>query len=458
MLKKKFKFFILLILSIMLLSTTCFATVINSSNAKMEIVEDNTCTIKISDYATFEKKMIDYDLEKRELTIQLKVTNTPGPSFDQPAEIMLVIDNSLSMIERHVTADKTRLDLVLESAKKLANELLKNEKAKVGIVRFSTNPDVSKEGTLEDATLLTAPTSNVTTITNAINSIGTDTTQFGPRTDIDAGLKVAKQNLSNSDTEKYIIVLTDGVPNTAVGGPTFTYSGETATKTQTSLKSISNEGINLYTMMTGLDSTTEPQTLRKYTELAEEIFGTSTEPTAGKYYNIQDSQIEKTVCETILKDITKTVDSTLHNVKIYDYFPQEIVDNFDFEYVTSPNLGTISPTIDLQNNCIIWHIDSLGYGEIGTVAYKLKVKDNVDSSIINVVLSTNKKVEITAKEIDNPLSSIVSPKIKLIGDTTIAKTPIPNTGVSNILSITIISIGFIFIFIGINLFINKDIK
>ncbi|MBP3255140.1 MAG: VWA domain-containing protein [Clostridia bacterium] len=406
MIKNKLKI-LMILLPMLLISTTCFATIVSSSDATMEVVEDNTCKIKINEYSEFEKKMIDYDLEKRELTIQLKVTNTPGPSFDQPAEIMLVIDNSQSMIQRHVTADTTRFDIVKSSAKKLVTELLKNDKAKVGVVKFSTSTNVGEEGTLKDATLLTTPVSNSTTILNAIDSINAD----GPRTDIDAGLQVAKQNLSNDDTAKYIILLTDGVPNTAVGGPTITYSGEIVTKTKATLTSIVNANINLYTMMTGLDGTIEPQTQRPYTELAEEIFGTSAEPYAGKYYNIQDSQIEKTICETILKDITKTVDSTLHNVKIYDYFPQEIVDNFDFSYVAKPTKGTISETIT-ENNYILWTIDELLPTDTLTVTYKLTLKDNIDDSILGKILKTNEKVDIESDEEDDKTSD-EAPKVKV---------------------------------------------
>ena len=406
MFKNKLKI-VFLLLPLLLISTSCFATVVNSSNAKMEIVENNSCKIKISEYAEFEKKMIDYDLEKKELKIQLSVANKPGPSFDKPAEIMLVIDNSLSMIERQMPDGKTRLDVVLSSAKTLASELLKNNKAKVGVVKFSTG---ANEGTLSDAVLLTQPTSNATSVSSAIDSINAENT-LGPRTNIDAGLQVAKQNLSNDDTEKYIILLTDGVPNTAVGGPTFTFSGETATKTVATLQSIETAKINLYSVMTGLDDTTEPSTDRKYKVLAEEVFGTEEEPTAGKYYNIQDSQIEKTICETILKDIAGTIDSTLHNVRIYDYFPQEIVDNFDFSYVSLPMLGTVSETIN-SSNYIVWTIPTLGPTDSASLVYKLKLKDNINDSILEKIIKTNEKIVIESDEEEDKTFE-ESPKIKI---------------------------------------------
>ena len=64
---------------------------------------------------------------------------------------MLVIDNSKSMIDT-TSNGKTREDLVIDSAKTLITNLLKdNTKLKIGAVSFSTNTDISKEGTIEDA-------------------------------------------------------------------------------------------------------------------------------------------------------------------------------------------------------------------------------------------------------------------------------------------------------------------
>ena len=413
--KTKFKFIILFLLLTLIISSTSCLALTSNKNVKMEIVENNVCTININDYAKFEKKMIDYDLDKKEITMQLKISNTPGPSFDKPAEVILLIDNSESMIQREVTPGNQRLNVVLNSAKTLASALLQNPYAKVGVVKFSTDPDVTNEGTISDARLLTVPTSDSAAVLDAIDSIATGT--LGPRTDIDAGLQVAKANFSDDDSDKYLVLLSDGVPNTAVGGPTFTYSEDVATKTQNTLLSYKTSGINVYTMMTGIDQTTEPSTGMTYRELAEEIFGTSSEPTVGKFYYITDNQIEKTICEDILNDITKTIDSTLTDVKIYDYFPQEIVDNFDFSYVKRPTLGTISDTID-ENNCIVWSIDVLGPTDSDTVEYKLTLKENIDESILFKILKTNEKVDITSRQ-EPAKTSNEAPKIKLTEKSTV---------------------------------------
>ena len=74
---------------------------------------------------------------------------------------------------------------------------------------------------------------------------------MGPRTNIDAGLTLANQNFSEDCQSKYIVLLTDGVPNTAVGGPTQTYSGETATKTRATLQNITEEGVHFKSHIDG---------------------------------------------------------------------------------------------------------------------------------------------------------------------------------------------------------------
>lgn len=444
MLKNKKTIFFVLLVSLLTITSSCFAATVSSEKAKLEIVENNVCTIKINDYASFEKKIINYNLEKKELDLQLKVSNNAEPIENPPFEIVMVIDNSLSMKENQVSAGVTRLKQVTDSAKTLATKLLQKENTKIAVVSFSTGDN---EGTLSDAILRNSLTSDSNTVLSSINTIATDDAQ-GPRTDIDAGLQVAKTCFSNENNNKYIILLTDGIPNTAVGGPTFTYSAGTATKTIATLQSLTDSGINIVSAMIGLNATViEPTTTLSYKSLSEEIFGTPEEPAFGKFYYVSDDNIEQYICTTIFNNIIDTTMNTLTNLKIYDYFPQEIVNNFDFSYVTSPTKGTVSPDIDLQNNMIVWTISELAPKETATVSYKLKLKDKIDTSIVSVILNTNEKVDITADKIETPdgsniLTSDVSPKVRVTmpEDPTVINTVIPQTGDTNIIGNIIITI------------------
>lgn len=455
------KWMVALILVFLLISTTCFATSTSSSNATLEIVENNIGTISINDIANFEKKMISSDLTKKELTIQLKITNTAQEVFSKPTEIFLVIDNSLSMKDE-VSANITRLKAVTDSAKTLASALLKNENVKVGVVSFSTG---DQEGTITDATLQTVPTNKEADVLSNITKIAEGS--LGARTNIDAGVTLANQNFTQSIENRYIILLTDGVPNATIDGPILTYSGEVATKTKAKLQKLSTDGISLFSLMTGVPDVEEPSTGITYKALAEEIFGTTAEPTAGKFYYISDDKIEETISQTILSDITNTADNTINDLDIYDYFPQEILDNFDFTYVTAPTLGNVSAKVDMENRCIIWHLDTLLPGVSGTLSYKLTLKENIDTAILDKVLATNQKIEITSPDIQNEdgthtLTSTVSPKVKVsipkVQDNTIANTTIPQTGEStSYIFIGIVLIGVLLI--GIRFYhISKNTK
>ena len=106
----------------------------------------------------------------------------------------------------------------------------------IGVVSFSSL-DASQgetEGTINDAELRLDLSTSTSDINNALDSILTD--ELGPRTNLDAGITLANQSFNtDTDADRFMVILTDAVPNTAVGGPTQTYSGEVTTKTRAKL-------------------------------------------------------------------------------------------------------------------------------------------------------------------------------------------------------------------------------
>lgn len=470
----------LLILSVF--TSSVFGATIKAEDTKLEVTEQPVCTIQINENAVFEKKLTNVDLENKKLTIQMSIQNNAEKLFADKTEIFLVIDNSTSMNDT-ISENTTRLQSITSSAKFLASELLNQETIHVGVVSFSTG---TNEGTITDASLKLAPSRSSDDILASIDAIATN--PLGERTNIDAGLSVAKQNFSEDCQNRYIILLSDGVPNTAVGGPILTYSGEVTTKTKNTLTSLANSGTQIFTVLTGVPDATEPSSNKTYQQLAEEIFGTPEDPTVGKYYYIQDSQIEETITQEILSEIVNLTKNDLYNINIYDYFPQEIVDNFNFSYVTDATMGSISreilstsnmntPQTNIQNtqdtqsttspeNYILWHLDALLPQESATVTYQLSIKPDINQEIIGIVFNTNKRINITAldnsiidtvppttdeqgQEYNVDTTSEVSPKIQLssIRDTTVANTVIPQTGNSNLDITTFVFIGIIVIVI-----------
>ena len=454
--KKKIALTIFLL--IIMMATTVFASA-KSTDVSMEVVEDNICTIKLNEDSEFEKKMIEYNLTKHQVTLQLKVTNN-SKKIIPSGEMMLVIDSSSSMDEV-VNGTTTRKDLVLNSANKLVEELLKanHTSLKIGVTTFSTGNEKDSNGYLitgteADAQKVCDFTNDVSTLTSKISAIqGT-----GQYTNLDAGLKLAKSQFTNDNTNKYMIILTDGLPNLAVGNNDLvTYDGLTKIIAQTKSTLTSLKNVDLITMLTGIDN--EEATFRTdgtntytYGQVIQTVFGTEENPTTGKFYKISDNEIEKTITEKIYRDLLP-VDNELNDIVVKDYFPQYIVDNFEMEYVEGIDVSNVSAKIDTETNSITWNLANLPAGKTATIQYKLTLKDEFDEKIIGKILDTNEKVDITYKDFDGTSkeqTSDVTPKIRLTKvpvDNTVAPDPIPKAGSPVVIMGGIIAISVV-VFLG----------
>jgi len=420
----KQKISIALCLLLILISTTVFA----STPVKMEIVENNICNIKLNENSNFEKKIVSSELDKKQVTLQLQVNNNAINKVPE-GELMLVIDSSNSMNETINDTSTTRKDLVLNSAQKLVENLLtlNSSTLKIGVVTFSASQEATEMGTEKDAQLVSDFSNDLTTLKAKISSIeGT-----GAYTDLDAGLKLAQKTFTTEKNNKYLIVLTDGVPNMNVGNSDLLKIEsleKVISTTNETLKSLKD--INVISLLTGIkseDATVRTDGTNSYTygQVIQGVFGTPTNPTIGKFYKIDDTEIEKTITEQIYADLIP-VEQTLKDITIVDYFPQYIVDNFEMAYVEGVNNLNISSKIDKETNSITWTIPELKAGETLKVQYTLTLKDTFDEKIIDQILDTNQKVEINYKDFDNTAKttkSDVTPKIKL----TEVKQEVPKT-------------------------------
>ena len=247
---------------------------------------------------------------------------------------------------------------------------------------------------------------------------------------------------------RYIIVLSDGVPNLCLNTETtLQYSGVVAKATTKKLQDLSAKGIHMYSILMGLNETNnkvpgaslpegaDPNTT--YGQLAEEIFGTPEKPivpSVGKFFHIDYENLYDTMNESIYEDIANQKDTFIKDVVIKDYFPKEIVENFNFEYVKSPNIGKVSEKIDYADNSITWNIELLNAGEIATLSYKLTLKDDYNKEIVDKILPTNSKVDLEynyenqkKQETATEFSKIRVRYVKS-DDETVIKKPLPQTG------------------------------
>ena len=419
------------------------------STVTMSVVEEPICTIELGENSQFEKRLIEKNLNNKEVTLQLQVTNNET-SLKPTGEIMLVLDNSNSMLNETSTGE-IRKDLVFESAQTLVSNLLEdNTQLQIGIVSFSSSE--SNEATIEDASLVSSLSNSATELNNAISNIEAN----GPRTDLQAGLLLASQQFSEEDNNKYMIVLTDGVPNVAIDSNNPYYSDTTITQTKEQLQTLENDGIQITTMLTGIDdeSYVPNGVTKSFGEIIEEIFGTPENPTVGNFYYVTDDQIETTITENIYNDLLP-VEKTLTNIVIKDYFPKEIIDNFDFAYVSNANIGEISAEVNTNDNSITWTIPELASGQTATVQYTLKLKENFDSSIVDKILDTNEKVDITYNDFDGTeqsKTSNVTPKLRLTEPPAV----LPKAGTTLLIGFGILAIGLlIFSFTKLSILNNK---
>ena len=470
---KKILFEILLF--VIIISFSCVTLAATNGVTTLELVENNVCTISLEDYAKFEKKLTNFNEDDKSATLTLTFTNLKeSETVDTPIDVFLVIDNSRSM--ENSIGSKTREEAVIDSANALVNKIFAaNPDNKVGVVSFSSVDGV--EGTIDDAKLLQTLTNSKTAVQSAIEQVEENK---GYRTNIEAGLETARLNfLSTGDSQRYIILLTDGVPNNDIHGTFSQYDDPVSANTIAKLQEIENSGIKIIGAMIGLDGNTIASlTTKTYRQLAEEIFGTVDDPSITSYYYIQDNDIEDTIVNQIYSDIIVTVNHSLKDIIIKDYFPQEIIDNFNFEYVASPNIGNVSTSVDTSDNSITWNISLLKEKETATLSYKLTLKDDYNKEIIDQILPTNTDVEIAAVY-DNVLLTGISddsPKVRVRYkedaepivnnvvennpiDNTVSPTKIPQAGDDTIAFISIISVISITALVRfIYLKNNKDIK
>lgn len=475
--KKIYKSFLfcLIILSIVFsLASNVFASENNNSSGvtTLEIAEDNICNIELDDLAKFEKKITEFDQSKKTATLTLSLTNLKElEESKKDVEIFFVIDNSASMTADYIDSI-TRKQAVINSANTLVDKLfVENDKVNVGVVGFSSLDSAKgeTEGTINDATLRQSLSNSVTDVKNAISNLSD--LEVGPRTNIEAGITIAYDNFSSKENvQRYIILLTDGVPNNTTDGTFLEYSDHVLSRTKSKLEEIESNNINIISAMINLDEEiVEPTTGKTYKQLAEAVFGTEENPTVSKYFSITDDEIENTIVNDIFNNLVITFDNSLKNITIVDYFPQEIIDNFNFEYVATPNIGEVSQTIDTSNNSITWNIELLNEGETATLSYNLTLKDDYNEKIIDVILPTNEKVDISAEKEDNTTideSSDVSPKLivkyeeppKEPVDNTISNKPIPQTGEQYLNTLIILVSIILLIAIFRNIYLKKNSK
>ena len=373
-----------------------------------------------NDQGYVSKTIVNSNKDTGEVTIELKLSNTAKQEEKSTdTEVFLVVDNSGSMGYTTSTGE-IRREIITKSMKNLVNNIYDNSsKVKVGLVRFANTGSLLTGSTA----LMCKLTDNKQTMLNAISEYenldtsikidGVEMAHCESGTNIEAGLKRANDNFTKECKNKILVLLTDGIPNASINylSSSYVYS---ATKTR--LKSIGDSGVSVISLMTGVTSKDEDVVSSDPTKIVEQIFGTTTNPTTGIFYNIKDANLESVVTKDIYADVMEKVQNAINTTKVVDYFPQDIAENFEFSYVENPNIGTASEGIDEETKTITWDIGTLKGDEVATLKYKLKIKDMKNTKLLNKTITTNEKVVLTYKDIqskDYKVELTSSPKVQL---------------------------------------------
>ena len=330
-----------------------------------------------NDQGFISKTIVNSNKDTGEVEIELKLSNTKKRmEVTAGTEIFLIVDNSPSM-DFVTSSGKTRKEIVLNSASQLVTSIFNTSNdVKIGLIDF--HGYYFYDASINNANVRQHLTDDKEKVLEAINKQLNRSTVGG--TNIDAGLKMAQKNFSSSANNKIVILLTDGIPNADTEG---NHAGVTteegliiAQNTKDTLLSLKKSGIYTITLLTGMsesDGNTDKDgteyerenTIEEELAAAENIFGTEDNPVADRYYLISNVDVDKIINEDILKDVTDKIQTPINKVKVVDYFPEDITENFEFSYVKTPSIGEVSSdAIDTTNNKIEWNIESLKGNEV----------------------------------------------------------------------------------------------
>ena len=488
---------------------------VNASNTQneLDVVKKNAETTLLSDsIGFFDNKILSTDGQKVNLELTLNNSNSNQSDEQQyydNTEIFIIIPEGLK--------DETK-STYIDYVETFANKVFEaNDKTKIGIIgmngtindhdenNLATDKDEGDvPGSLDDAEVLVMPTNNVTDIVTNLTNMNPEGNSFNYN--LQVAIRIAKNNFSDN-VNKILISLYDNVPGIVIGEKSrVNYGGIFGTTVEEAVtqhldkivKDTKSEILNLndntikFILLRPIDTSFDQKWYNASTgELlldfdgspyVEDLYGTIENPTYGKMYSLDDSNLEQVVTENIYNDVIEEVGSSISNINIKYTFAQEIIDNFNITFDNSSNINTDTLATD---GYFTWNIDKLDVYQSATLKYSIQLKDSNNSQLLDKTFPVSKQVSITyddsSKE-SNTVTSSDSPTLKLLRnevdetpesgntevnnnektentiDNTTAPGTLPQTGISPLLFIimTLVIFGTIFI-IRRNKF-YKDIK
>ena len=449
----------LYILCIFILVTLCsMSNVLASSiNTSLEVINKNSEIKNLENFqGNITKTIIESNQNQGEVTIELKLSNIKNDETNKTiyndTEIYFLVDENLSRNDKKLNENIAYIKILMN------NILKKNSNTKIGIIGLKGTINDSHvdengkfingekdegdiKGSESNSEILAELTKDFNKIENALKQMNSEKNVY--HVNLQTGIRLANKSYSNN-VNRILISTYDGVPGIVIGvkanAPSYGgLFGEYATAKEAIVaqhkkivNSTKNEILNLkknnisFIQLrpedTSYDETwyngTTGEKILDFdgSPYVKELYGTLENPVYGKMYSLSNSSLEEIITNYIYEDVFKVIQADINKIKIVDYFPKEIIENFDFSYIEKPNIGNVSEKINFENNSIVWNIENLKGNEIAILKYKLKLKDLQNEKILNKVISTNEKVSLTYQDSENKeynLELLTSPQIML---------------------------------------------
>lgn len=409
----------------------------------------------------FDNKITSFDSNLGTVNLELSLNNSSS-SQDQEAGHYENTEIFIILPEVNSNETKTTYANYIET---FANKVFEaNSNTKIGIVGMNGTINDSDEnniatdndestipGSMDDAEIITMPTTNVTDLVNGITNMNPENWKY--HYNLEVAIRIAKNSFSD-DVNRILISLYDNVPGIVIGetarvnyGGIFGTTAEEAVRnhltkivnqTKTEILSLADEDISFILLRpddTSFDQTwTNTNTGEIILELdgkpyVDDLYGSIDNPTYGKMYSLNNDNLEQIVTDYIYNDVMGEIGTAISQVSIEFTFSQDILDNFDITIGNSSDINIDNLTTD---GIMVWNVGSLEANESATLNYSLQMKDMNNSSLLDKTIPIAEQVVLTYNDSSaqrHTVTSTDSPSVRLVRDEVIE---IPDPGNNNV--------------------------
>ena len=408
-----------------------------------------------------DNKITSFDSNLGTVNLELSLNNSSS-SQDQEADHYENTEIFIILPEVNSNETKTTYANYIET---FANKVFEaNSNTKIGIVGMNgtisdldenniatDNDEGTIPGSMDDAKIITMPTTNVTDLVNGITNMNPENWKY--HYNLEVAIRIAKNNFSD-DVNRILISLYDNVPGIVIGeasrvnyGGIFGTTAEEAVRnhltkivnqTKTEILSLADEDISFILLRpddTSFDQTwTNTNTGEIILELdgkpyVDDLYGSIDNPTYGKMYSLNNDNLEQIVTDYIYNDVMGEIGTAISQVSIEFTFSQDILDNFDITIGNSSDINIDNLTTD---GIMVWNVGSLEANESATLNYSLQMKDMNNSSLLDKTIPIAEQVVLTYNDSSaqrHTVTSTDSPSVRLVRDEVIE---IPDPGNNNV--------------------------